>query len=209
LLNKPERVSTQRWPVTFGIPFKPGECRNVGALGIVDETGATVPSQFVKTAEGADGSVRWALGDFNADFSKKYFLTLNAKAGSQRADVGMGKDEIQIHTTGDERIAVETGGARYEFRKDSPGLMSIALDANRDGKFAADETLVSGDAGGFTVISSTGSVGLLRCSKLRTEVAGKDTPSSRWRVIIWMRRACVWRLRSSISISTRVARRCG
>src|SRR4051794_3570282 len=67
LLNKPARLATPRWPVSFGVPFQLGDCRDVGALGIVDESGATVPSQFVKTAAGADGSVRWALGDFNAD----------------------------------------------------------------------------------------------------------------------------------------------
>ncbi len=171
VLNKPDRLNTPRWPVSFGIPFRLGECRDVGVLSIVDEAGAVVPSQFVKTADGADGSVRWALGDFNADFSKKYFLTVNARAGGD--NTAPGKDEIRTDVTGGDRISVETGGARYEFRKDSPGLMTIALDANHDGKFAPDETLVAGDAGGFTVLDSTGAKGLLQCSRLRVELAGK------------------------------------
>src|ERR1043166_7091900 len=57
-LNKPDRLATASWPVTFGIPFKQGEERDADKLCIVDEKNNSVPCQIEKTGDWPDGSVR-------------------------------------------------------------------------------------------------------------------------------------------------------
>src|ERR1044071_2595465 len=73
--NKPDRLLTSSWPVTFGIPFKQGEQRSANDLCIVDEQGAAVPCQIVKTGDWTDGWLRWVQADFKAEFGRQYFLS--------------------------------------------------------------------------------------------------------------------------------------
>src|ERR1051326_7858 len=100
-LDKPDRLQTASWPVTFGIPFKQGEQRSADELAIVDDKGATVPCQIVKTGDWADGSLRWALADFRAEFGHQYFL-FQGKQAEATDDI-----KVLLSKTG---ITLETGG---------------------------------------------------------------------------------------------------
>ncbi|MBI4024141.1 MAG: hypothetical protein HY360_04115 [Verrucomicrobia bacterium] len=83
IINKPAALLTRVWPVTVGVPFKKGEFRDVADLTIMDQTGKAVPCQIVKTGDWTDGSLRWALADFNAELDRQYFLARGARAAAQ------------------------------------------------------------------------------------------------------------------------------
>ncbi|MGQ9661997.1 MAG: RIFT barrel domain-containing protein, partial [Kiritimatiellia bacterium] len=51
---------------TGGIPFKPGQVKNLDELTLVRADGQQVPAQFSKLAPYEDGSIQWVLLDFLA-----------------------------------------------------------------------------------------------------------------------------------------------
>ncbi|MBI4025357.1 MAG: hypothetical protein HY360_10290, partial [Verrucomicrobia bacterium] len=164
LLNKPASLATRTWPVTTGVPFKKGEFRDVADLTVVDQAGKPIPCQIVKTAAWEDGSLRWTLVDFNAQFDQKYFLTKSAAPEA--------KDDIKIKES-PEGITLEAGGAQYVFRKGDGCFDALSMDLNGDGKFEPDEAIVSGAGGAFYVVDSQGRRGVLKGNKLEVELNGK------------------------------------
>ena len=71
--------------------------RDVTVVGnsVVDGDGAVVPAQIVKTGDWPDGSLRWVLVDFTADFDKTYALEHKPVPASPR------KDDISIAESAD------------------------------------------------------------------------------------------------------------
>jgi len=163
-LNKPDRLQARSWPVTFGVPFKRGEFRDVSQFTVVDASGKPVPCEIIKTGDWEDGSLRWATVDFNARLDGSYFLVRGARAEA--------KDDIALQETAD-TIAVETGGARYQFRRGAGCFESVHLDANADGKFAVDELFVSKAGDAFYVVDSKGQRSILHAKSLKIEHPGK------------------------------------
>ena len=157
----PEGVKAAAWPVTSGVPFAAGTLKAVEELTVVEEGGAPVPCQIIKTADWPDGTVRWALVDFRAAAGKRYALTTGPRAAAG--------DDIRLK---DENgaITVECGGARYGFDPLEGGF-TIDLDVNGDGRSAPDERLSASEKM-FYVIDSRGGRGELRPTEIKTVLAG-------------------------------------
>jgi len=167
LLNRPATVKAQSWPVTFGVPLKPGVCRDAAHLGIVSGKGDAVACEITRAADWPDGSVRWAHVDFEPEFAKGYFLVIGQKAFPRPAP----KAKVTISRDAG-KIIVTTGPARYVFSGKAGCFESICLDVNGDGVFSEEEALVARAGEAFYVIDSRGRRGVLRAKKTAVEVAG-------------------------------------
>lgn len=165
LLDKPAKVAAASWPVTFGVPFTQGQCKDTAALTVVDDQGRPTPCQITKTADWADGSVRWALVDFTADFSRRYALATGARAPDGT--------KIALAESENGGLAVVTGPARYEFGRSGGCFERLLLDANADGRFTPDEALVSDSARAYCIVDSKGRRATLTCGKIGVEIAGE------------------------------------
>src|SRR5262245_38175701 len=66
--GEPGGLSRTAFPLTVGIPFAPGVLPKGGAVGIVDSAGRATPVQTRVLESHRDGSVRWLLIDYQADF---------------------------------------------------------------------------------------------------------------------------------------------
>jgi hypothetical protein len=62
-VQEPAGVARAAEPASGGIPFKPGQVKDVADLALVTRAGEPVPAQFTKLAGYDDGSVQWALVD--------------------------------------------------------------------------------------------------------------------------------------------------
>ena len=167
LVNRPAMVKAQSWPVTFGVPFKPGACREAAHLGIVNGKGNAVACDISKVGDWPDGSLRWAHVAFEPAFAGSYFLVIGQKEFPRPAP----KAKVTISRDAG-KIIVATGPARYVFAGKAGCFESIGLDVNGDGVFSDDETLVARAGEAFYVIDSRGRRGVLRARKTAVEVAG-------------------------------------
>jgi hypothetical protein len=70
-------------PVSLGLPFPAGACRDEGSIGLSGSAGV-VPVQAGVLERWPDGSIRWALLDFQANAPAHYDVTL---AAAERPDL--------------------------------------------------------------------------------------------------------------------------
>jgi hypothetical protein len=102
-----------REPITVGMPFPRGSLRDVSALALVDGDNRNVSLDAAVTERWADGSVRWALLDFQAsgtsDTPARYRLEMN---GSVRPDA---PHPMRVAVT-PALVDVRTGPARFIMR---------------------------------------------------------------------------------------------
>ena len=106
-------------PITVGMPFPRGVLLETSTLGLMDDRGRPVPLQAETTERWADGSVRWALLDFQATGDgrrdPKYRLT------SERDEPAPAPSPLRV-TAAQESVHVNTGPARFTL---SPGAPAI------------------------------------------------------------------------------------
>ncbi len=102
---EPAGVPRSRWPVTAGLPFAPGELREAGGLGVVDEDGRPLPAWSDVRARWPDGSVRWSLLDLQVEMRAQQRLRLNVEP---RSGPGECQSPLRAEVRGD-AIDVLTG----------------------------------------------------------------------------------------------------
>jgi hypothetical protein len=143
LIERPgRRPQVEIEPITVGIPFPAGELRAPDALRLCGPDGEPVPVQGRALERWADGSVRWALVDFQstaADPSSCYALTWSARppvAASSPIEVIERPGEVAVNT-GAARFIVRTGGA-FPFAHASIDGRDI-VDASRSRLTAQDD----------------------------------------------------------------------
>jgi hypothetical protein len=108
-------------PVTLGLPFPRGGCVDPRWLSLVDAAGMTCAMQARVLDRWPDGSIRWALVDFQADVAgptpSRYAVVINDAPG--RAIAG---PRVEIARESGETTArivtVDTGVARFSLRPD-------------------------------------------------------------------------------------------
>jgi len=99
-------VAREKWPVTSGVPFPQGHLGSIENVRLLGDDGAPVPAQLQVLAEWPDGSVRWALLDFQADvpasgeskYTLEYGNTVHAEAVETSLVVGGNGERITIDT---------------------------------------------------------------------------------------------------------------
>ncbi len=109
-------------PITFGLPFPPGAVADATALNLRDAAGRRMPLQARALERWHDGSIKWALLDFQtADAT----ATFNVGVGPRPPDV-RGIELTQ--TSGG--VLVDTGAARFSMLAHCPfPFASVAVDA--------------------------------------------------------------------------------
>ncbi len=127
-----EGTARKGGPVTAGLPFPPGAVRENDGRPALGMKGAEV-YQFRTLAKWSDGSVRWALADFQAN------CPAGGTANGMSVVRGAGKSEgelLAVQTA--DRIEVNTGAMRGWIRKKGFDLLHrVEIDGKilvRDGK---------------------------------------------------------------------------
>lgn len=116
--NAPESTGPRRCePITTGVPFARGHLADVDRLRLIGPDGLQRPLQARATDRWSDGSIRWALIDFQADVTSPAdppHLLFTDGASEARAASSVVLTEttsgVEI-TTGPMRVTVAPGGA--------------------------------------------------------------------------------------------------
>ncbi|NOY81024.1 MAG: hypothetical protein GXP31_08465 [Kiritimatiellaeota bacterium] len=114
-VREPAGIARKAWPVTSGVPLPEGHLRSTDNLRLLGPDGLPVPLQCVPLASWPDGSVRWALLDFQADVpaggESKYVLEYGNGVHATAAETALLVEEE------DERIMVDTGAVSFTIGK--------------------------------------------------------------------------------------------
>ena len=131
-----------RWPVTRGVPMPEGLLIDTDGLGVVSPDGARVPTQCRVLGRWPDGSVKWALVDFQADpvSSGRAVYTITGETAGETTITGETAGEkdnfpappppagtVRIEET-DQDLHVDTGALRFKVSRRQYGLFhSVSL----------------------------------------------------------------------------------
>ena len=132
-------------PITAGFPFPSGWVRETDHIRMLDDRGSPVPVQALATERWDDGSVRWALLDFQAtgnvrdrEYTVRADPAVRAPAPAARLDI----------VEQDEGVTVDTGAARFELRAGTSFPCARVLRGGHDAIDGERSTLTVTDANG-------------------------------------------------------------
>lgn len=138
---------TGSYPVTSGVPFPKGAVGSDLNLRLLDGAGEEVPLQALTLARWGDGSVKWALLDFQAREGGRYALeygrTVRRRAFPAALSVTENAAGVTV-VTGPLKLHVSR--ERYSF----PG--EIWFDENGDGAFDDSERISAPDQPGAFIV---------------------------------------------------------
>ena len=106
------------WPITSGVPLPPGVLSRGNALCLTDASGARSPLQWEPLALWPDGSVKWALLDFQADVP----ADSEAKFHLEKASGPAPEPRVKLSRRGD-AVRIGTGALRVSLDCAQPGLI--------------------------------------------------------------------------------------
>jgi hypothetical protein len=112
VVKEPAGVARTNEPASGGVPFAPGQVKDVGQLRLLDAAGRPVPAQFSKLAGHDDGSVQWALVDVLTDVPANGRTEYRLTTGRAAAPPKPLKIEEDAET-----ILVDTGVVRFTVGK--------------------------------------------------------------------------------------------
>ena len=121
----------QAWPVTTGIPFPKGDITSVDQLRILNGAGEEIPCQSNVLTEWPDGSIKWALLDFQADTPACDDATYTLEYGTQVHRASF-ESPLQITDTGD-LVKVATGALHFAIDRRKPFHLLKASLSGEDG----------------------------------------------------------------------------
>ncbi len=119
-VREPAGIARAKEPCTGGIPFKPGDVKDVSDLALVGADGNAVPAQFTVLNKHADGSARWVLVGFLCSVPArgvaKYTLKTGVKNPAPKTPLKVTEDANRAtFDTGVLTFSVNKGGqAEYE-----------------------------------------------------------------------------------------------
>jgi hypothetical protein len=131
--------------VSNGVPLLPGQAKQTDELHVIGPDGKEVPAQFRVLARWwrADDSIRWVLVDFIGQVEQTsqsvYKLVGRSKPAPRPAT------PMKVTET-DEVFRIDTGAALFEVNRKNFNLLNkVQIDANADGQYTDDETVMTGD----------------------------------------------------------------
>jgi hypothetical protein len=127
-------AARKAWPVTGGVPFPEGKVRDVTEIGL-----ANAACQARVLSRWSDGSVRWALLDYQADIPANGEAKQTVLVGEAPAVPVAGNVVVET----DEAITVDTGALKFSVSKSRfEFLRQVWVDLSGDGRYDADEQVV-------------------------------------------------------------------
>jgi len=155
-------------PITVGIPIPRGLVDDPRQIRLADEAGKPIPLQALPTERWPDGSVRWALLDFQATGAaaadRHYELTFHSAATAFAAR------RVQV-TESAGTIVVDTGAAHFELR---PGIAFPFSAATAGGEAPVDP-----GSSAFVVTDQRGRSWRARITRVEVEDRGELRSSVR------------------------------
>lgn len=125
------------WPVTGGVPFPKGTIYNINKIGIEG-----TPSQTRILSRWSDGSIKWALLDYQTDIDANG-KTTNPITLSAQPSIN---NNILLET--DEFITVDTGVLKFIVNKKHFSFLDqVWLDLDKNGTYESDEQIVKSGSG--------------------------------------------------------------
>ncbi len=113
LLDCPEGLPEDGYPVTWGIPFGQGRLLDEKRVALAGPDGRSTPVQTRVLHKWPDGSVHWLLMDFQADgksAGQTYTVTYGTEVSPASAQNG-----LRVKQTGG-GVSVDTGALRFEVK---------------------------------------------------------------------------------------------
>ena len=110
-------ISRHAWPICIGVPFPNGALPRRSALQVVGDRGA-LPTQVRTLASWPDGSIRWALVDFEADLSAHQRRRFQLKRTAAPAP----RPAVTVRET-NATVSVDTGALRFSVPKRGTGIL--------------------------------------------------------------------------------------
>jgi len=155
-------------PVTTGLPFPQGSCVDAESLQLLDQYGRARRLQTRVLDRWPDGSIRWALLDFQADVDDRVRTEYEVLVGTATRTKISGP-RIVISASED-RLTVDTGAADFSFARGAAFPFPAVL---IDGRPAIDPTrtgLLVEDASGRTIAPTVESADVEEDGPLRAVV---------------------------------------
>lgn len=165
-------------PVTIGVPLPVGAVANAGDLALEDDDGQAVPLQVQALEHWADGSLRWALLDFQvtgrAVAERRFSLHLGSGASRPLAST------LLIEETA-RQVAIDTGAAQFVIRAGSTFPFARVTSGGREVLDAAASGLIVTLPSGRSLPSRITRVTVEERGQLRTTLRldGSIGPSQR------------------------------
>lgn len=126
------------WPITGGIPLPKGMLRDISKVGLLE-----TPCQTRVLSRWSDGSIKWALLDFQTDMAAGQTKRLTVIKGDPAPATG------NVVTENTDGITVDTGALKFSVSKNAFSFIREAwFDTNRDGDYNdPGEQVITADAG--------------------------------------------------------------
>ena len=171
-------LARTHWPLTTGVPFPAGVVRDVSQLSVkageAAENATETPSQTRVLSRWPDGSVRWALVDWQADLSPRQQRRFRVAVGAPNGAASSPPAQpVKVADRGD-RIEVDTGPLQFAVPKNRFAILSAvrmdghpALDGPVTSFFGIDGTRADPEPPSSVVVTEPGP---LRC---RVEMRGQ------------------------------------
>jgi hypothetical protein len=105
-------LARTQWPITAGVPFPRGSVPDPARLVVKDDSGRTMPVQTRVLSRWQDGSVRWALLDWQTDLEARQTRRFRVAPGEPVGTAG----GVKVRER-DDRIDVDTGPLQFSVPK--------------------------------------------------------------------------------------------
>lgn len=127
------------WPVTGGIPFPKGQIYEAADITVIN-----TPSQVRVLSRWSDGSVKYALIDYQADVYNSSRTTHTISFAGNKGFISKGNKTTET----EDKITVNTGVLKFSVSKKEFGFLDeVWLDLNNDGYFNKTERIVRKQSG--------------------------------------------------------------
>ena len=131
VVRNPTRTDLEAWPLTTGVPWPQGELDSVDQLRLVDPLGEEAPLQAGAVSRWPDGSVKWALLDFQATVQAGRDAAYRLHYGPNVQRQAVGKLGLVVDDT-PEAIVISSGPATFTVAKSGfSGFQEVALRGQR------------------------------------------------------------------------------
>ena len=153
-VSEPTGIARAHWPITSGVPLARGELSDPGNVSLISPSGDSIPVQTEALSRWPDGSIRWLLLDFQADFKPGERANFRLRSGeSQRS----ARTDGPVRVEAGEQVQLETGPLRIRLSGGSFRLLdAVWLDRNNNGRFEDDERMTSAENAGIVLRTPDG-----------------------------------------------------